>query len=199
MPVEVSRKQAVAVRRQQVAELFLQSRTQTEIARELGVAQSTVSADLKALHERWRATALRDFDAARAVELKKLQRIEREAWQAWQRSQEPLETTKVTQVGEDRRAEKSVRHQHGDPRYLEIVHRCIMSRRALMGLDAPTRVAPTSPDGDEAYHSHVMAEIMRLAETGSQGPVVIDAEYVERQLQETQDETRENGTLEPTE
>ena len=60
---------------------------------------------------------------------------------------------------------------------------CIAGRRALLGLDAPTRIAPTSPDGEASYHSHVMMELMRLAEQASEGPVVIDAEYVDRHVQ----------------
>ena len=31
---------------------------------------------------------------------------------------------------------KTVRQQQGDPRFLELVHRAINSRRALLGLDA---------------------------------------------------------------
>ncbi len=85
--------------------------------------------------------------------------------------------------GTDKRAEKTVRQQQGDPRFLEQIHRCIAARRALLGLDAPTRIAPTSPDGDEAYHTHVMHELMRLAEQAKDGPVVVDEEYIVRHLE----------------
>ncbi len=66
---------------------------------------------------------------------------------------------------------------------MDQVHKCIASRRALLGLDAPTRIAPTSPDGEAAYHTHVMIELMRIAEQAKGGLVVIDAEYVERHVQ----------------
>ena len=36
--------------------------------------------------------------------------------------------------------------QQGDPRFLEQILRCVAGRRALLGLDQPTRFAPTSPD-----------------------------------------------------
>jgi hypothetical protein len=67
----------------------------------------------------------------------------------------------------------------GDPRFLDQISKCIASRRALLGIDAPTKIAPTSPDGQEPYHSHVMAQLMRLAEQSSIGPIVIDGEFIE--------------------
>ena len=174
-------------RRQQVAELYVKGSTQSQIARQLGVAQSTVSVDLKAIRREWRDSRIRDFDEAVAVELKKLEHLEREAWSGWERTQQPAESTKVTQDGSGKKAEKTVKKQQGNPRFLAQVHCCIVSRRTLLGLDAPTRIAPTSPDGKESYHTHVMAELMRLTEETPEGPTVIDAAYIEgeinRQLQ----------------
>jgi predicted transcriptional regulator len=169
-------------RRQQVGEFYVKGSTQSQMARELGVSQSTVSADLKAIRGEWRDSRIRDFDEAVAVELKKIDHLEREAWSGWERSQQPAESTKVTQDGSGKKAEKIVKQQQGDPRYLEQVHRCIAARRTLLGLDAPTRIAPTSPDGRESYHAHVMAELMRLAEETAEGPTVIDAAYVEEEV-----------------
>ena len=87
----------IARRRQQVAELYVKGWFQTAIAEELGVSQTTVCHDLKAIRKQWRESSIRDFDAARERELCKLDLLEREAWAAWQRSQEPAESTKVTQ------------------------------------------------------------------------------------------------------
>ena len=169
-------------RRQQVADLYLRSWTQAAIARELAVSQATVSADLKAIRREWRDSQIRDFDEAVAIELRTIGHLEREAWSGWERSQQPAESTKVIQDGGGKKAEKTVRQQQGDPRYLELVHRTIAGRRALLGLDAPTRIAPTSPDGDESYHAHVMQELLRLAEQTSGGPTMIDADFVEQRL-----------------
>ena len=68
-----------------VGELYVQSWTQTRIAHELGVTQATISTDVKALHEQWRDSGVRDFDLARSIELEKLNLLEREAWEAWKR------------------------------------------------------------------------------------------------------------------
>ncbi len=154
-------------RRQQVADLYVKGSTQSQIARHLGVAQSTVSADLKAIRREWRDSRIRDFDEAVAMELKKLDNLEREAWSGWERTQQPAESTKVTQDGSGKKAEKTVKQQQGNPRFLEQVHRCIAGRRTLLGLDAPTRIAPTSPDGKEPYRlqvQHMTDEELELIE-----------------------------------
>jgi predicted transcriptional regulator len=174
---------AIAHRRQAVADLYLQGWTQTAIAKQLGAAQSTVSADLKAIEAQWRESAVRDFDIVRGVELRKLERIEREAWEAWERTKKPAQSAVMTTDGEQQKTQKTVKEQHGDPRFLEAIQRCIASRRALLGLDAPVRVAPTSPDGEQAYHLYVMAELMKLAEQSKSGPEVVDAAFITRQLE----------------
>jgi len=147
------------------------------------LTQPTISQDLSCIRALWRESSIRDFDAARDQELRKLDLLEREAWAAWKRSQEPAESTKVVQDASGKRAQKTVEHPVGDPRYLEQVQKCIAARRAILGLDAPTRIAPTSPDGADAYHTHVMLELMRIAEEAKNGPLVIDAQYVEQQVQ----------------
>ncbi len=151
MPLAPSKRLALLQRRRQVAELYLRSWTQTAIAERLGVTQPTICEDLKRIRQQWRESAIRDFDAAREQELQKLDLVEREAWAAWERSQQVQESTRVTQDGSGKRAQKTVEHPVGDPRYLEQVHKCIAARRALLGLDAPTRIAPVMPDGEEPF------------------------------------------------
>ena len=56
-------------RRRQVAERYLRGEYQSAIADTLGIDQATVSRDLKALRAAWLASAVRDFDLARAQEL----------------------------------------------------------------------------------------------------------------------------------
>jgi hypothetical protein len=175
----------IQYRRQQVAEKALQGWIQAEIARHLSVSQATVSSDLKAIRRVWRDSQIRDFDEAVQLELQKLQLLERKAWDGWERSQEPMESTRVVQGDGGKKAEKTVHRQNGDPRFLELVHRASAGRRALLGLDAPTRIAPTSPSGDQSYHAYAMQELLKLAEQCQEGPTIIDAEYLERQLRKT--------------
>jgi|GEM_PF-1004466 hypothetical protein len=183
MPVSRQKKTEVLRRQQLVGDLHLRGWSQVSISQELSVAQSTISHDLKTIHREWRKAAVRDFDLAREIELRKLHRLEREAWAAWEKSQKPSQEATISSDGTTQRTVKRVAEQTGDVRYLEIVHKCVASRRALLGLDAPVKVAPVSPDGTEAYHIHVMSELMRLAEQASVGPVVIDGEAIERESQ----------------
>ena len=73
----VQEKLQIEQRRQEVGGLYLKGSTQAQIARELGVAQSTVSVDLKAIRREWRDSRIRDFNEAVAIELKKLVHLER--------------------------------------------------------------------------------------------------------------------------
>ena len=135
MPKQRLKQLEIAHRRRQVAELTLRGYSQAAIAEQLGAAQSTVCADLTVIEGEWRTSAIRDFDLARARELLKLDRVEREASDAWERLQQPIETDRVTQEGSTKRIEKRIVHQHGDPRYLDVVGKCIAQRRGLLGLD----------------------------------------------------------------
>ena len=75
----------------------------------------------------------------------RIDRVEREAWAAWERSQQPVQSAVVT--GEDitKRTKKSVQQKYGDPRFLDIVHKCIAQRRAMLGLDITIVPAQETP------------------------------------------------------
>jgi predicted transcriptional regulator len=147
MTVKPVRKLEIVQRRQKVAELYLQGWQQDAIAKELGLRQPMISEDLAKIRQAWRESAIRDFDAARDLELERLNRIEREAWSGWQRSQQPTQSATVDGEAGSQKAKRTVRHQYGDPRFLDIVLRCNEARRKLLGIDAPTKIAPTLPDG----------------------------------------------------
>jgi hypothetical protein len=139
MPVRKSKNVAINKRREQVADLYLQGKTQMEISEVVGVGQPTVSSDLKRIQAQWRESSVRDFDLARELELRKIDRIEREAWAAWERSKKPAQSATTSDEPNQRRTRRHVKNQYGDPRFLEQVHKCVSARRALLGLDAPVR------------------------------------------------------------
>jgi hypothetical protein len=156
MPRSSAEELAIESRRSQVATLFLQGiRRQGELAQRLGVDRSTISRDLKVLNGRWKEAAVRDLDAAKGQELERIDLLEQQYWAAWERSKQGRETTTTEQVtGEDGdRTKAAIRkeEQHGDPRYLDGVQRCIEQRCKLLGLNAPQKIAPTTPDGREPY------------------------------------------------
>ncbi len=147
MAVNGRRALEIVRRRREVSELYLQGWSQTAIAEHLGVAQSTINGDLKKIREAWLNSAIRDFDQARAQELQKLHRLEREAWAAWERSQKPAQSAVIQGEEPSQAMRKTIKNQHGDPRFLEQIHKCIASRRALLGLDAPQKIMPTDAEG----------------------------------------------------
>jgi ATP/maltotriose-dependent transcriptional regulator MalT len=182
-----ARRLAIAQRRQQVARLYLQGQSQVEIAQELRTAQSTISKDLDKIHAAWRESAIRDFDAQRDLELARLNQIEREAWAAWERSQRPAQQAVVEgETSGSQRSRRTVRNQYGDPRFLELAWRCNEQRRKMLGLDAPTQIAPAAaeiaPLTAEQRRTHVaailieqfgqgaMAERLTSQERTSHGP-----------------------------
>jgi len=183
MPVSGAKKAEMARRRRAIGDLYVQGHSQLAIAEQLGISQPTVSTDLQVIHKQWRESSIRDFDTLRERELRKLDALELEAWKAWQRSQKPSQEAVVTSDGTTQKTQKRVAEQVGDVRFLEQISKCIAARRELLGLDAPTKVAPTSPDGTQSYASHVMSELMRLAEQSTVGPIVIDGDAIECESQ----------------
>ena len=171
---------AIIQRRKQVAELYLQGWSQPAIAHHLEVSQSTICGDLKAIREDWRDSAIRDFDELRATELQKLDLVEKEAWGAWQRSQKPAQSAVVTGEGHDQKARKSMKHQYGDPRFLQLITHCISQRRAILGLDVVASLAPqenpfNAPLTLEARRERVSALISAIGNServgGDRAPV----------------------------
>lgn len=138
----------LAARRQQVAAAYLRGEYQADIAVRFGISQQQISLDLKAIRAAWLASAIRDFDQARAEELAKIDQVESEYWQAWERSKKDKEIA-VQEGGGDidpqtkrpRIKKLSLRKegQSGNPAYLQGILTCIERRCKILGLDAPTR------------------------------------------------------------
>jgi hypothetical protein len=174
MPVRKSKNVAINKRREQVADLYLQGKTQMEISEVVGVGQPTVSSDLKRIQAQWRESSVRDFDLARELELRKIDRIEREAWAAWERSKKPSQSATTSDDPNQRRTRRQVKNQNGDPRFLEQVNKCIASRRALLGLDAPIRTE-IETDGFSMVERHDRIVTVLTAIRDRQGTQVLGA------------------------
>jgi hypothetical protein len=148
----------VQQRRTTVARLYLQQRTQGEIARELGINQGTVSRDLKAIQTEWQRQRLDDFQHAKFRELARIDRLEREYWDAWERScRERAQTVqeKTTAPSGDRfKAGTRSEGRDGNPEFLRGVERCVEMRCKIIGAYAALKIAPTTPDGQEVWHAN---------------------------------------------
>jgi len=131
----------VEQRRQQVAVMYLHGQFQSTIARELGISQQSVSVDLKRLRKEWLASAVRDFDEAKSVELAKIDELERTYWTGWENSLKQREiTVSKRRTGKTPGDEASVRRETpmGDARFLDGVLRCITLRCDLLGFSTST-------------------------------------------------------------
>jgi hypothetical protein len=129
---------AILERRKNVAARYVRGETQWEIARAFEVDQKTISNDLAAIRKEWLADAVRSVDEVKARELAKIDECEAQAWRAWTKSQENAETlrARVRGKGEDARpeTEKVTKGQAGDPRFLDLVLKCVEKRCLILGV-----------------------------------------------------------------
>lgn len=112
----------IAERRAEIVSLFLRGIPQNQIGRELGYSPATVSEDIIAAVTEWKAQAVKDVDAAKAIELEKLAGVEAKAWEGYEESR-----NKVDRHGQ--------RYQ-GDPNpaFLGIILGAIAQRCKVLGI-----------------------------------------------------------------
>lgn len=156
-----------------ITEMYLKGRRQVDIAAELGVTQQQVSYDIQEIHRRWRESDLINIGEAKQRELDRIDELERTYWNAWEKSCGERKRTKQETSADGKkekdkgriRASVETEQLLGNPAYLAGIDSCVDKRCKVLGLYAPTKVAPTTPDGDEPYdNSFTEAErIARLA------------------------------------
>lgn len=173
----------------ETSRLYLEGKTQAEIARQLGVSVVCIHRDLKKLGKRWMDKADASFDARKAEELAKLDRLERTSWEAWQRSCQ----NKVAKGHKDKKGVggciedwEREEERDGDPRFLEVVYKCVLKRMEVLGLDAPKRLWVSGPNGGPIQHNTesdldreielLLAEMAAGEEEGTQGPAQTEAD-----------------------
>jgi hypothetical protein len=165
--------------RAEIARFYLQRLTQAEIGERLGLSRQQVGYDLQAVRREWLQSSLVDFHARKAEELARIDRLEREYWAAWEESKKERQTSITEQTtdadGERLRAGIRKVEQTGDPRYLAGVQGCVEQRCKLLGLNAPQKIAPTTPDGQQAWtpalrdaSDEELTALARLAERARQ-------------------------------
>lgn len=127
--------------RKNIAERYLAGKTQMVIAEELDMTQSMVSRDLKQIQKAWMKQTVFDLDQSKAAELARIDKLEVEYWAAWKKSKtltkqiitDPEGKLRVAYIPDNSKA------PFGASQYLNGVHKCIDQRRAILGLDAPTK------------------------------------------------------------
>lgn len=150
---KVRKKSEIARDRRNIGRLYLKGDIQADIASALGLSQATVSRDLTVIQAQWKVERVNDFNEKKNIELAKVDNLELEYWVAWKRSQEDAEEQTVkkkgvivtNEDGEEKRitpveAQKRVKGQVGDARFLKGIEWCINKRCELLGLDAPKKL-----------------------------------------------------------
>jgi hypothetical protein len=141
--------------RETIARLRLRCRTLQQIADETGLSHATVKREMRLIEAEWREAAREDIATVKARELQKLDDLEAEARAEWERSKLDWQKRVVedkpvgTRGGGGRAAKVETGGQCGDPRYLNVLLSIQERRAKILGSDAPTKIAPTNPDGTE--------------------------------------------------
>lgn len=139
-----------------IASRYLAGHSQQEIAdwltanRPYRIWRQGVTKDLEEIRVIWRNRAAQLIGERKAEELAKLDRLEREAWEGWERSRSDAvrKHAKRTGKGADATEEvgTSTEHRDGNPKFLELVLRCVEKRLEVLGL-ASHRVQLSGPGG----------------------------------------------------
>lgn len=137
-----------------IARMYLTGKTQRYIAKIIGVSQPMIKREIDRLRKRWRDSADTCFDDAQADQLARIDNLESTYWEAWEESREKKSkiVTEKAGSGEGARRAKvqtTEEERDGNPKFLEGVQWCIAERSKVLGVNAPTKLSSTSPDGKE--------------------------------------------------
>ena len=155
------------------------------------LSQTQVHRDTKAILQQWQEERKDFIDLLMDKELAKLDLIEREAWGAWQESKKGEKTTKIEggevingQVSSGKIKERTMKSTPGDPRYLDMVQKCIDKRVEILGFAAAKKidVNATVGVGNAIVYmakDELDKEISRLYSTPLQSLLEIEGEVLE--------------------
>ena len=131
------KKEAVAERRADVADMYLKGYFMADIAKKWKVSISQISLDLKIIYKLWLQSSIRDFNELKNRELIKIDNLEKEYWKAWEKSKEDYEKQKKEyKEAKLQKLNKEEIISFGDPRYLQGVQWCINKRCEILGVNA---------------------------------------------------------------
>ncbi len=135
-------------RRYRVSKLYLGGMSIGEISDREKMTPSEVKAELNVLRRIWLRKATSNVAERKAKELAKLDNLESMAWEAWHHSCENSERLKVFTTSRPKskgsmamqvlqqKMSKEVIGRSGNPKYLEMVARCIETRCKILGMFA---------------------------------------------------------------
>ena len=168
--IKVTNSVRMAQRREKVAELYLSGLSMMVIAKELKITDATVCTDLQALRSQWRTNANDSIAKLTQKELSSIDWVEMEATKAWDRSV-GLHKKTITKDGTssgDKGGNYNETTEHaeelaGDPRFLDIINKCVDQRCKILGLIAPVKSTLSNPDGSPLLTGVKVIEVGRTA------------------------------------
>lgn len=168
------RRAEVAERRARIAKLYLGGKSQPQISRELGIAQSTVSEDIAAMVVEWKRQAGVDVAARRAEELSKLNVVESTAWDSFEQSkQQKRVATASKKTDVDGQAVVAsltkIDRNEGDPRFLKLILDCIAKRCVILGLVGGEKEEDKNKGSFKTLEECVVAHSQSAGQNGKGG------------------------------
>lgn len=142
-------REAYLADREEMARRYMRGESQYKIAAEMGFSQQAVSYNISKCRKEWIANSQQLIGERTMLELAKIDEVERSAWEGWLRSCKDSEKlVSETNTGGDKPGTKErveIEPQAGDPRFLDVVLKCVQQRCKILGLDAPTKVEDVTP------------------------------------------------------
>jgi hypothetical protein len=174
-----------------IAEQYVKGRTQHEIARWLcekypfPLSRSLVAREIGIIQEEWHRRSTEAISRIKARQLSAIGQVERTAWERFEASckaaerrlQEkqsaksaPDKEGKTEALGEKQVARVTQENRDGDPRWLELVLKCVERRCKILGIDAPQ----TLDIDAEVNHNTVTPAPAEVIDGGRAWDIVLD-------------------------
>ena len=137
--------------------LLAQGMTQWQVGQQLGLTQSAVAKTVERLDREALAALGPRLEERRVRQDQALSYLFQEILAEWERSKKPAARThRETKSGGKREVPETIEAQdiagqHGDARLAQALLGVLDMRNRLWGLYAPTKIAPTTPDGASEY------------------------------------------------
>jgi len=127
------------------SELLVRGYTIAEICSELDVTKTTGYKMIKRVTDEWRRSAMSSINEVKAKELAKLDHIESAAWEGWERSKQSRRKQTIDSdilklkdnpaLRTPRKSKSVEEDRDGDPRYLDMILKCVDRRIRILGID----------------------------------------------------------------
>lgn len=162
----------------ELSRLDTEGLSQKELAAHFKVSERQIRFDLETLDERFREEQVANVARRKRRRHNELEKAKRLALEAFERSRQDAETLhaettkgRTTKTGDPLpdlvRTTKTMRGQAGDAALLEKYLKAVAEQIDLWGDAAPTKIAPTNPEGDREYDGGgtgaLLAALLRAA------------------------------------